>query len=458
MKKNIIICFLAVSAFYALTSCVKTKDYYGVGETSEETSTVSFSAGNQKDVLIKYKNGAHGFVSDFAEIPVSLKIPVDQDVKINLVRDDSLVEKYYTGSSYNVLPFPESAISPQNIIIKGGQEKGVIKINFQESNKLTNDEGYIAAFKMEVEENSNVKPFGVQTLFLRGVQYKSPNKANLSVSGKVVEAVANDVAKMRALYPSKIKFQLLLGQALDKDVTLKLIPDPELTKYIYPTMDDGYLFFPENTVETMELLVPKGQTEIDVELNIENIHLLQDSPGYIGIFKLKEEISDREIVAAGDEAFFTLKIKKDNFVDAAEYQPSYYSPLYPITVTVNGNTSPEGILTDKIKDHDSFVEIPVKTGEIVIKYTESNRRACVLYSNLNEKHISAFRVAVSNDGGNTWIPSGMIETKGIEHKALKIKSKPRNGYFNAIRLYDFQGQSAPLKVYEVEIYPVSWWE
>lgn len=457
MKKNIIIYFLAASALYALTSCVKTKDYYGAGEASEEVSTISFSTGNQKDVLIKYKNGVPGFVADIAEIPVSLKIPVDQDVKIKLTRDDSLVEKYYSGNSYGVLPFPESAFSPQNLVIKGGQEKGVLKIKLQEGSKLTNDEGYIAAFKMEIEEGGNVKPFGVQNLFIRGLQYKSSNKANLSVNGKVLNAVANDVYEMRALYPSKLSFKLNLGHALDKDVTLKLIPDPELTKYLYPDMDDDSHLFPENTIEPMDILVPMGQTEVDVELDIKNTHLLHDIPGYLSVFKLKEKASDREIVSAAEEAFFTLKVKKENFVTAEKYTPNSYGKITPITVTVNGDSSPVASLVDSDKKGE-FVTIPTGSGEIVIKYSGTQRRACVLYSNLNEKGISSFRVALSKDGGKTWIAAGKIETKGIEHEELKIKSIPRYAYFDAIRLYDFQGTASGLKVFETEIYPVRWWE
>lgn len=106
------------------------------------------------------------------------------------------------------------------------------------------------------------------------------------------------------------------------------------------------------------------------------------------------------------------------------------------------------------------MDIPIGSGEIIMKYNGLSKTYFVLYSNLPDKGISSFKVAVSKDGGNTWIPSGKVDTQNMEHAKLKIKFSTSSYYvkYNAFKLYDFQGSASALKVYETEVYSASWWD
>lgn len=462
MKQNSITtaAFLLLwGTLFSTTSCIHSDEYYGTGNAPALLNTVEIEAEQVQTVSIKYRDGHPSLENSTLEIPVSLRRENDKPLTVSLVRNDKRLEELYTGSRYQTVTFPDGIIDVSPVTIAPGERSAIIRISLTNEERLTNDAGYLAAYDLNVVGDEAVTSFGVQTLFIVGEPFRSSNKANLSINGKTVSMEANVMAgwNPKALSPDKMDFTVKLNSALDRDVTLILEPDEVFTNVLYPDMDGDFKKFPEGTVKSIEIRIPRGETEVKQTLDIENTFLLDEAPGYMVVYRLREQLSDRNIVSSGDKAFFTLKVKKTNSAFATEFELGPWDEKTGgFTVKLNDSDVPESTLTDGRKEPSSPAsEIKIgKGGRITILFPSINSHYLVLYGNLKESGVESFKVALTQDEGNTWYPGGVVD-KIPATGELKVGISSGDNfslYNNGYMLYDFKGKEKTAKIYEVEAY------
>lgn len=443
---------------FSMTSCVHSNEYYGTGNAPAPLNTAEIKTDQVQIVSIKYQDGRPSLENSTLEIPISLRKESDKPLTVSLVRNDKRLEELYTGSRYQTASFPEGIIEVSPVTIAPGEKSAIIKVSLTNGERLTNDADYLAAYDLNVTGDDAVTPFGIQALFIVGKQFRSPNKANLSINGKEVTMEANVMEwRPKALSPDKTDFTVKLNSALDRDVTLILEPDEVLTNVLYPDMDGGFKQFPEGTIKSIEIKIPSGETEVKQTLSVGNTFLLDEAPGYMVVYRLREQLSDRNTVSAGDKAYFTLRVKKTNNAFATEFELGPWDDKTGgFTVKVNGSDVPESILTDGNKEPTSSAsEIEIgEGGGITVLFPSRNSHYLVLYGNLKESGVESFKIALTQDGGNTWYPGGVVDKiPSIGELRVGISSVDNyslndNGYM----LYDFNGKGKTAKIYEIEAY------
>lgn len=455
MKNKYVLAGIII-AMTILSGC-KDDAYYGSELPGGWKTTVGFSGAEETITVLNSFDGIPKFEEAALSIPIKIYTPLKEDITVKLVQNDVLLDTYYKSSRFGFNTFPEGVLEAGSVTIPAGKTEAIVKISLQDSPVLSNDKEYLSAFGMTIEGNNpGIQVFGVQCHFVKAVQKRSENVAELSINGKEIALAANNPSGYTVLNSEGVSFTITTSIAQERKVSLSLQKTTLLLEHFYKGDTDGFLPFPEGVLEDMIIEIPVGETQVEVILPFANTDKLIDQAGYLTAFKLKEFSEDRRYASVSDDAYFFVKVRQTTSVGLGN-RYSWGSLLNKsrINAFANGGDLLLPAVVDGNNSGDFFEIAKSGNGSIELIFDASqNVRDLTLQTNVEESGITSFYVAVTRDNGKTWLPRGMVKTNGAKNN-FNLSFNPY-ARIDGIRLYGVKGEGSGLKVYEATPYITSW--
>lgn len=455
MKNRHIIGTLAIAM--ALFGC-KDDAYYGSELPGGAKTTVGFSGSEETKVVINSLEGAPTLEESTLSIPLKIYAPLKEDITVKLEQNDALLDAYYKNSRFGFSSFPKKVLNPGSITIPAGKTEASVNISLHDAEKLTSEGGYLAALSMSIESKNtkNIQVFGVQYHFVKAVQKRSDNMAELSVNQQEIELTANNPKEATVLNKKSISFTVNTSIALDRKVTLNLQKQPSLLEYFYKGETEGFLPLPEGVLDDIVIEIPAGKTKVEVTLPFAHTDKLIEAPGYLTAFKLKELSEDRKHISASIDTYFFVKIKQTTSVGIGDrYKWGSLLNKIDIKAYANGGDQLVPAVLDGKNSGDFFEITKSNNGCLDLMFESSkNIKDLTLHTNIKESGINSFYVAVTKDKGKNWLPRGLVQVDNAENN-FNLAFQPHS-MISGIRIYGVNGTGTGVKIYEVTPY-TCWW-
>lgn len=240
---------------------------------------------------------------------------------------------------------------------------------------------------VDIPKEFNYNPENI--IFLDG-------QTNVTLTGR------NDTKNTTIVEGNSITFKIKVKRALGEDVNIRLVKDESLlSQYVGEKV--GFKDFPEETYVISNKKLSAGETEVEVTLDIKELDLLNEVPGYL----------------------LPLRLELENPVDGLKLSVVKYSVFVKLNIT---------IMRDNIDSSNKPIEGTLFNSTITF---ESSKSSGLQY--LKDGY---------EEGGGTWFPSRITDylTLKLPEKVLiqgvKIISKED----------DYQFASATIKVEETDGY------
>lgn len=458
MKKNLYLIVTIISAMVLFPGC-KDDAFYGSEPAGGSKTTVGFSGPEKTEVIINSFDGTPKFEESVVSIPVKIYSPLKEDVTVKLMQNDALLDTYYKDSRFGLSAFPEGVFEVGCVVIPAGKTESSVNISLRNAKGLTNEGEYLAAFGMLIESVNPqaVQVFGVQYHFVKAVQKRAENIAELSINKQEISLTANNPRETVVLRDNEIRFTITTSVAQDRNVTLRLQNNPLLLDYFYKGDRDGFMPFPQGVLEDIVVEIPAGETQTEVVLPFAFTEKLIDEPGYLAAFKLKEISEDKKYVSASDDSYFFVKVKQTisvalgnryawgGVLDKAEIKAYANGGSELVPAVIDGNNS--GDYFEISKSNNGSLELQFESLKTV--------RDLTLHTNAKESEITSFYVAVTVDNGATWLPRGLVDISKAED-SFNISFLSYSMKINGIKIYGVKGTGSGLKVYETIPYVSRW--
>lgn len=175
---------------------------------------------------------------------------------------------------------------------------------------------------VDIPESFNFDPTNI--LFLSGQTYITLN-------------ASSDGNTTQILQGKSIPLNLRLKRAVDNDIVVNIVEDPELLNS-YPGNKDNFVSLPEGSYSIPELVIPAGSKGISTFITFDNPNEINLAPGYL--LPLRLELNEMVDGVKVSTNLYTLFIKievqfaRDN-IDSSNQ--SFNGELFNSTITFQSN-------------------------------------------------------------------------------------------------------------------------
>ena len=278
------------------------------------------------------------------------------------------------------------------------------------------------------------------------MQYNPNNIVTISSEKSVNMQLFYDAATKEVTGDDGFEVKLRLRRAIDKDLTVKFVPDKSLLSE-YEGIQNGFVDFPEGVVSDFSIVIPKGKNEVSQLILLDKKETLTQMPGYLAAFKMELVDAPKDLVVSTAGSKLFLKV---NVSDAAKLELSYDDP--------DGEPMSSGQLTassdynndkaERVVDEDYsvwaqpwWVQNKSKTW-LAIDFATTKVNGFTFYTldkGRKGKTIKTVRVEVSSDNGKTYTDYGVMNVPEGKTMFSLVFTKPMS--INKVRFSQFDGYS-----------------
>lgn len=249
-----------------------------------------------------------------------------------------------------------------------------------------------------------------------------------------------------------IPLNVRLKKALDHDVTVKLVEDPELLEdYTGETMD--FESFPSGAYSMPEIIIPAGSTEASAALTINNPDVLSRVPGYLLPLRLEFLNGQEEVKISSNRFALFVKMNvtfgRDN-VDSSN--TPFTGDFFNSVITFQSNRT-AGLQSLKDGNHGGGSWYPGNTTHyLVISLPgEETITGMRLHTLIGSYQLASFDVLVEEEGRG-YVPHGNFSINA-QTSTLHVKFK-QPMQTKSIRLENFRSLVGGVQPDVTEVYLV----